>query len=495
MNPDKVLEDPAGRGMLHPLAFVVGKRRLLRLERCAEAICEGGVHEQAHGHHHHQGHNAFRFCEIQGGGQKLGGFEEAQATLRVGLVFRVAQQVRGGQAGLVQFMRREEKTTLLVHEGRPGREGGREDSVDRGEGVRRWGARAWAAPRAIAWGRTYRTLVQEGGLEALRQRGQCLLRICGTGQGPTPEFLEGGDGALALCEPLLVDRMLRLGVAVLCVDQPPALGPPTRGRGQALRAIAWGQRGHGLGIRLGERGLRLTPRRRHTGDPLERGRGTLLEIVGILEGAIRHQRGGPIRRGPLGHRVFDHLAELAWITAMATEGLPQQGNARLVCDNQRQHDLLEVRAMIAPLALGDVHDRSRRLLITGVAPIDMKARTVEMGKTGCQGQPLGGGRRDQAVAFRHSVRLEGRQGSSQGIIIALCRAHAGRHQPSGGLMVEQTGDQIQGVVDKPQPLEDHRFDGLPDGEVPHCWVLLRCLIQNVTNAACIEHASDKAEVL
>ena len=38
VNPDKVMEDPAGRGVLHPLAFLVGTRRVLRFERWTDAV-------------------------------------------------------------------------------------------------------------------------------------------------------------------------------------------------------------------------------------------------------------------------------------------------------------------------------------------------------------------------------------------------------------------------------------------------------------------------
>jgi hypothetical protein len=49
--------------------------------------------------------------------------------------------------------------------------------------------------------------------------------------------------------------------------------------------------------------------------------------------------------------LTDDVAKLFHITAIATERLHQRGNARLVLDNQLQHDLVEVRAMIATLAL------------------------------------------------------------------------------------------------------------------------------------------------
>jgi hypothetical protein len=61
--------------------------------------------------------------------------------------------------------------------------------------------------------------------------------------------------------------------------------------------------------------------------------------------------------------------------------------------------------------------------------------------------------------------------------------------------VEESGDQIQGLIDQPQPIEYHGFDRLTYGEVSHCRVLLGRLIEDGTKAECIEHTSDKAEVV
>jgi hypothetical protein len=69
----------------------------------------------------------------------------------------------------------------------------------------------------------------------LRTSRQRLLRIRFTGKRLTAEWLERSHFALALLEQLRVDRTLRLGAAVRRGDEPPALGDPTRGRGQAVR--------------------------------------------------------------------------------------------------------------------------------------------------------------------------------------------------------------------------------------------------------------------
>jgi hypothetical protein len=51
------------------------------------------------------------------------------------------------------------------------------------------------------------------------------------------------------------------------------------------------------------------------------------------------------------------------------------------------------------------------------------------------------------------------------------------------------------LVDKPQAIEHHGFDGLSHREVPHFRVVVGGVIEDVANAEFIEHASDKAEMV
>jgi len=45
------------------------------------------------------------------------------------------------------------------------------------------------------------------------------------------------------------------------------------------------------------------------------------------------------------------------------------------------------------------------------------------------------------------------------------------------------------MIDKSQAIEHHRFDGLTDREVPHCWIVLGRLIEHLAAAKFLEHAS------
>ena len=87
MHPDKVVEDPARCRVLHGVAVLVGKRRVMVLEGLPDTIVSGRLHQQAHRHDHQERHDPFRLFEIEGGGQKARIFEEATSAFRVGLPF------------------------------------------------------------------------------------------------------------------------------------------------------------------------------------------------------------------------------------------------------------------------------------------------------------------------------------------------------------------------------------------------------------------------
>ena len=125
----------------------------------------------------------------------------------------------------------------------------------------------------------------------------------------------------------------------------------------------------------------------------------------------------------------------------------------------------------------------------------MKARPVEMGKAGRKAQTLGGRRRYETVEFRYPIVIEGIQGTSEGIIVELSGGNTGRNEEGGGLILQEPGDEGERVIDKPQAIEHHRFDGVTHSEVPHVRVVLGRSIEDVTNAEFVEHASDKAEVV
>jgi hypothetical protein len=83
----------------------------------------------------------------------------------------------------------------------------------------------------------------------------------------------------------------------------------------------------------------------------------------------------------------------------------------------------------------------------------------------------------------------------QGVIIELGRGHARRNQSMRGLIVEESGDQVQCLIDTPKAIEYHGCDGFPDGEVPQLRVLLRRFVHDVANAQFVIHARDKTKMI
>lgn len=238
MDPNQVMAHPAGRRVLHPLAFVIGKRRVRLFARLTDAGRESRIDAYTDGPHQQECQDACGLCARARGGEKLGGFEEAKPALRRGVACRVGSPFRGGQQGLSACIGRADATTRRLHPGRAGREGGGACPCARGDDLGRLGALAWSATLARAGGSPPRDLVQARGVSSWRQRRQRLRRSRFTGQGQAAAWLASGAVSLTVRAQLLVDRALCLGVAVLSGEQQAALGDPTRGRGPAVSAIA-----------------------------------------------------------------------------------------------------------------------------------------------------------------------------------------------------------------------------------------------------------------
>jgi hypothetical protein len=136
-----------------------------------------------------------------------------------------------------------------------------------------------------------------------------------------------------------------------------------------------------------------------------------------------------------------------------------------------------------------------RLLVAVVAPIDVKTRAIEMGKAGRKAQALGSGRGHEAVEFGDPIGIERIQRPTEGVIVELCGSNTGRNEAVGGFILEKPRDEVERLINKPQAIEHHRFDGFPHGEVPHFRVLLRGSVDDVAQAEFVEHASHKAEVV
>jgi hypothetical protein len=143
-------------------------------------------------------------------------------------------------------------------------------------------------------------------------------------------------------------------------------------RGHDSIAIAMGQRGHGLRLRLGEDLLGLGQGRGDPRDPRETGLGQLVQILGVREGAVGDKIGGAGGGVELRNVVADDLAECFAIVTITTEGLHQHRDPGLVLHDQCQHHVVEVGTMVPTLPLGDVHDVVVRGRSAVLPAIDME---------------------------------------------------------------------------------------------------------------------------
>jgi hypothetical protein len=160
------------------------------LESGANPILQGGVPQQAHGHHHQQCHDAFRLFEIEGGRQKLRVFQEAKPTFRLGLPFVSIEHGLRGQLALVQVVRREEKTALLVHTRLAVCEPRSEGSCDMIDDLVGLGSRAWSPPLPILGRGADGTVREKRGLQGVGKMRQGLVGIRFTGKGRAAQRLE-----------------------------------------------------------------------------------------------------------------------------------------------------------------------------------------------------------------------------------------------------------------------------------------------------------------
>jgi hypothetical protein len=117
VNPHPGLADPSGGRVLERWPFLVGKRRLLGFQGISDAILQGRVYRQTHGHAHPEGHDPLRFFQVERRGEKEWIFEKPKAAFGMLLAFIPCQEVLRGEGTCVEFVGGKHKTTLWRHEG------------------------------------------------------------------------------------------------------------------------------------------------------------------------------------------------------------------------------------------------------------------------------------------------------------------------------------------------------------------------------------------
>ena len=151
--------------------------------------------------------------------------------------------------------------------------------------------------------------------------------------------------------------------------------------------------------------------------------------------------------------------------------------------------------MIPAIPSGDVHDLFLGLLVAVVAPIDMKARAIEMGKVGRKAQTLGRGSGYEAVEFRDPIVVERIQSPPKRVIVEMAGLHSWRDESRDGFVLKKMRDKIELLVDKAQAVEDHRLDCMACGHKTHFRVLPGGLVNDLGDAEFFTHARNKAQVI
>ena len=299
----------------------------------------------------------------------------------------------------------------------------------------------------------------------------------------------------ALCAPVCIHAPLGLGAAMCGVDQHPALGHPSRGGGQQVIAIALRQGLHRLRDGVGQRVWHVGQGGRDTGDPLTPRCGQLLEVVFTRARAVSHKVGRPRGRVAWLHGLGDDLANGLWVTAMATEGLHEQRHASLVLHHEVTPHLVEVWAMIAAVAPGQVNHRRVRLLSTVVAAIDRETGALEMGTH--RGKPEAWRRRgrQKTVECRDAIVIEHLQGAAQRVILEMLGRDPRGDEARRRFMLQKPRDEVPWLMHTAQPIQDHRFDRVAHSHHAGCWIVLQGPVPSVAKASFVKHPGHETEMV
>src|SRR5512132_773706 len=246
---------------------------------------------------------------------------------------------------------------------------------------------------------------------------------------------------------------------------------------------------------MGQHLLRFGHSGRDTGDPRKPRLPEFLEVLGAIQGAVCHEIGHAVGRLELLNVLGDDLTKVLHVTAIAAEGLHEQRNTSLVLHNEVQHDLVEVWTMIAAVATRDVNHLCIRLLSTVVAAIDMETGAIEMGKGRCQPEALCGRGGNETVEFRDPIVIEPIQGASQRVIMKMLGINPRGDETLRRFVLKKHGHEIELLVHKTEPIEDHRFDSAAHGDNAGLRRVLQHLVEYVANTKFVKHPGDETEMI
>ena len=125
----------------------------------------------------------------------------------------------------------------------------------------------------------------------------------------------------------------------------------------------------------------------------------------------------------------------------------------------------------------------------------METRRIKMRECGRQPQTPGRRRGNEAVEFRHTTVVKHIQRTTERVIMKMVSLNAGGDKARDRLILEKMGDEVELLVEKAQTVEHHGFDRMASGHNPHFGVLLRRLINDLSNAKFFKHPRNQPQVI
>jgi hypothetical protein len=180
---------------------------------------------------------------------------------------------------------------------------------------------------------------------------------------------------------------------------------------------------------------------------------------------------------------------------MATARLPQARDTGWVLHAQLQPHVVEVGSMSPTLAWGEVHHLCVRGLMAVRPAIARETRRLAMGERGCQPQTPGCRGGKEAGECRPPIGVERIEGTPEGVIMAMAGVNPGGNQARARLMLEKMGHEVQRLGEQAQTVEPHGFDCLASGHHPPFRVVLRRLLNDLSNAECFTPPRDQTQVI
>jgi hypothetical protein len=222
------------------------------------------------------------------------------------------------------------------------------------------------------------------------------------------------------------------------------------------------------------------------------------DIMGVsgraILAALIEGRANP---GTMAELAIGHLRAKIPVLEQALAGLVRDHHRRLLAMQVAHIDFLvvEVRPMIPTVAVRHVNAMLVGLFSAVVAAIDVEARAIEMRKRRGEAQALGSGGGHETIESRDPVRIERVESPSQRIIMEMAGFAPRRDQAMRRFGLKKHRHEVEGLVHKAEPIENHRFDGVAHGHKALFRALLGRSVQPIPDPQFIEHPSPQAEMI